>query len=105
MELVLWYSKLKPGITPAAYEKWAVEFDYKHARQIPSIISYRIFRANSTFDGADVSTYDYVEIVEITSIEAYRKDIAEHPSAQAVIAEIGDYIESSGSLWGTPIQE
>jgi hypothetical protein len=105
MELVIWYSKLKPGVTPEAYEKWARDFDYKHARQIPSIISYRIFRADSTFDGNAITDHDYVEIVEITSLDAYRKDIASHPSAQAVISQIGDYIESSGSLAGTPIPE
>ena len=48
--------------------------------------------------------YDYVEVAEITDMAAYLRDLEEHPAAQAVIAEIGQYVQSVGSAWGHPVE-
>jgi hypothetical protein len=39
----------------------------------------------------------------ITSMDDYLRDLEEHPAAQAIIAEIGQYIQSVGSAWGNPV--
>ncbi len=32
-------------------------------------------------------------------------DIAEHPAAQKIVAEIGNYVESTGNAWGTQVDD
>ena len=99
MPIVFWFSRLKPGIMPGAYERWVRDVDYHEARQIPSIRSYHVFRVNGPYVG-ETTPCDYVEVVDITNIDDYRRDIAEHPAAARIVAEIGKYVESIGSAWG-----
>lgn len=103
MPTVFWFSKLKPDVSPETYETWARAVDYVQAKKIPSIVSYRIFRLKAPYVGDEALTYDYLEIVEVTSIEEYRKDIDQHPAAQIIIAEIGTYIDSVGNAWGNEL--
>jgi len=101
---VFWFSTLKPDVRPEDYEHWARTVDYVQAKKIPSILSYRIYRLHGTYTDTATLSYDYLEIVEVTSIEAYRKDISQHPAAQVIIAEIGNYIDSMGDAWGNLIE-
>lgn len=103
MPTVFWFSKLQPGMSAATYEAWVREVDYVQARQIPSILSYRVHRINGAYAGGTVA-YDYLEVVEVTDVEAYRQDIAQHPAAQKIVAEIGQYVQSVGSAWGNEIE-
>lgn len=105
MPTVVWYSRLQPGVEPATYERWVEEVDYPGARKIPSIQSYRVFRVQGPCvgDPNEAFTYDYVEVVEVTDMQAYLRDLDEHPAAQAIIAEIDRYVKSVGSAWGHPV--
>lgn len=104
MPTVFWFSKLKPDVQPEDYESWARTVDYVQAKKIPSILSYRIYRLNGKYTDEQALSYDYLEIVEVKSIEEYRADIGQHPAAQVIIAEIGNYIDSVGDAWGTLIE-
>jgi hypothetical protein len=46
-----------------------------------------------------------VEVVEITGIEDYRRDIEQHPAAKAITAKIGHYVTSAGNAWGVPLMD
>jgi len=107
MPTVVWYSRLQPDMDSATYERWVEEVDYPGARQIPSIQSYRVFRVEGPCvgDPNDAFAYDYVELVELTDMQSYLRDLDEHPAARAIIAEIGQYVESVGSAWGHPVPE
>jgi hypothetical protein len=102
MPTVFWFSRLQPGVKAEEYERWVREVDYVAARAIPSIISYRVHRISGPCVG-DGAPYDYVEVVEITDIEDYRRDIGQHPAAKAITAEIGNYVASMGNAWGVPL--
>jgi len=102
MPVVFWFSRMRPGVDAAEYERWVREVDYQAARAIPSIVSYRVHRINGPCLG-DAALYDYVEVVEITTIDDYRRDIQQHPAAQTIAAEIGHYVESVGNAWGIPL--
>ncbi len=105
MPRVVWFSRLRPEADPKAYERWVQEVDYPGAKQIPSLISYRVYRIQGPCVGAPAENFnfDYVEVAQVTDMEAYLRDLEEHPAAQAIIAEIGRYVESVGSAWGTPV--
>ncbi len=103
MPIVLWYSKLQPGVTPEVYEKWVREVDYVGAKEIESLISYRVHRVIGPYIGEAPFDYDYIEIAEITDMDDYLRDLEQHPAAQRIVAEIGRYVESVGSAWGMPV--
>jgi hypothetical protein len=102
MPVVFWFSRLRSGVDAAEYERWVREVDYRAARAIPSILSYRVHHIHGPCLG-DAAPYDYVEVVEITTIDDYRRDIQQHPAAQTIAAEIGHYVESMGNAWGIPL--
>jgi hypothetical protein len=101
MTTVFWISRLKPGVAAADYEKWLREFDYVKARELSSILSYRAHRVHDHFLPAEGGRpFDYLEVIEITDLDEYRKQLAEHPAAQAIAAEWGNYVELVYSLHG-----
>jgi hypothetical protein len=96
---VFFLARLREGVDPADYEKWVREFDYPTGAAIPSIISYRTHRIAGPFRTAEID-YDYIEVVEVTDIDAYRRDLEEHPRAQELRRQIVEYLEPSDNYWG-----
>jgi hypothetical protein len=76
MPVVFFLNKLRPGVTGEAYERWVREVDYPTARSLDTINSYVVARMEATLDGAP-APYDYVERVEITDVDDYRKELAD----------------------------
>ena len=76
MPTVFFLARLRGGVEPAAYEEWVRSFDYPTARAIPSIISYKTHRIRAPFRQAGVA-YDYIEVVEVTNIDDYRRELSE----------------------------
>lgn len=105
MPTVFWFSRLQPGIDPKDYERWVREVDYQQAKNIPSLISYRVYRAEGPCLGDEAMPYDYIEVAEVTDLDDYRRDIAEHPAAQVIVAEIGRYVQSAGNVWGVRLED
>ena len=105
MTTVFWMSRLKEGVQREAYERWLKEFDYVHSRQLDSVRSYQAHRIEGAFlqEGPFLEgqqPYDYLEVIEVTSLEDYRRDLEENPAAKAIAAEWGDYLEVADSLYG-----
>ena len=104
MAKVFWFSNLQPGVKAEDYERWVREVDYVLAKEIPSIINYRVYHIKGACLGDDPAPYDYVEIVEITDIDVYRHEIRNHAAAEKIIAEIRNYVESKGNAWGVEVE-
>jgi hypothetical protein len=104
---VVWYSRLQPGIEPSVYEDWVRQMDYPGAATVPSLKSYRVFRVEGAAVGevSEGFDYDYYEVAEVVDMEQYLLDLEEHPAAQAIVAEIGQYVRSVGSAWGSPVRK
>lgn len=100
MPVVFFVSRLKEGVTPEAYEKWLVEFDYVKAGQVPSILSYRTHRIQGHLGDGAPKPFDYLEVLEVTDIAAYLREAEEHPAMQAVKSQWGDYVEAVHVLHG-----
>jgi hypothetical protein len=103
MPTVFFLARLRHGVTPEAYEAWVRSFDYPTAQSIPSILSYKTHRIRGPFRQAELS-YDYIEVVEITDLEAYRRDLEELPQAQELRRQIVAYLEPSDSYWGQVVE-
>ena len=78
---------LKPGVEPAAYEKWLREYDYRVAKTLPSI--------NAPAGAA----WRYIERIEIRDVGQYQKDIAS-PVGQELIRQLYEnYCDRSKTIF------
>ncbi len=46
---------LKPGVKPEDYERWLREYDYRVAKTLPSIVSYRTHRIEGPITGLEAA--------------------------------------------------
>ncbi len=76
MPVVFFLNKLRPDVRGEDYERWVREVDYPTARALSTITSYVVARTEATLEGQP-SPYDYVERVEITDLDAYRRELAD----------------------------
>ncbi|MDR7483307.1 MAG: hypothetical protein QN183_06905 [Armatimonadota bacterium] len=102
MPVVVFLARLRPGVEPAAYERWVREVDYPTARRLPSIVSYTNYRLAGPLRKADVR-YDYLEVIHITDLEAYRQDLA-RPELQTLRQQLAEFIEPSDNFVGEAIE-
>ena len=95
MPVVMFLTKLREGADRDKYERWVREVDYadvkKHSK---SILSYRNHRANEI--SRESSPYDYFEVLEITGIDEYNKEIQE-PWAKKILTEMSEFIDTDNA--------
>jgi hypothetical protein len=103
MTSVFWFSKLKAGVDPAVYELWVQETDYRLAQEVAAIEHYRVHRVVGPVEGEGPAAYDYIEVLQVVDIDAYRAAMKQDPAIQRIIAEIGPFVDGVGSAWGTMI--
>jgi len=94
---VFFLNKLREGVDPADYERFVREVDYPFAQRLPTIRSYLVTRLEGLWEGGD-APYDYLEVVEITELEAYRKSL--DPEASA---EVKQFFDQWSSFVGTSL--
>lgn len=104
MPLVLWFAKLQPGVTPGDYEEFMRTVDYPASGRVPSIVRYQSVRLEGPAMGEGSLPYDFLDMAEITDVEAYRQDLERHPAVEEVHGQSERYVLSLGNLWGTPIE-
>jgi hypothetical protein len=98
---------LKKGVRPEDYERWLREYDYRVARTLPSIISYRTHRIEGAIIGAEQAGWHYIERIEVRDKEQYAKDLAS-PAGQELIRQLYDnYLERPKNIffWSDPIAD
>lgn len=78
---------LKPGVRPEDYETWLREYDYRVAKTLPSIASYRTSRIEGPIKGAESAGWCYVERIDVRDPEQYAKDLAS-PAGQELIRQL-----------------
>ena len=101
MPVVFFLNKLRPGVRGADYERWVREVDYPTARALSTIRSYVVARTEATLEGQP-SPYDYVERVEITDVDAYRRELAD-PSMTDFSRQWSTYVGESLAVFGEEI--
>jgi hypothetical protein len=69
-------STLKPGVDPAEYEQWVRERDYALVRSKPNYLSYTVHRINRPIAGAPDAGWQYIERIEVRSLEQHDRDLA-----------------------------
>lgn len=89
---------LKPGVKPEDYERWLREYDYRVAKTLPSIRSYRTARIVPPIKGAENAGWCYIERIDIRDLEQYQKDLGS-PAGQELIRQLyEEYCDRSKSI-------
>jgi hypothetical protein len=73
-------SRLKPEAQQEVYKRWLKEFDYTDSRQLESVLSYRTYRIEGAFLVGH-KPYDYLKMIEVSSLIDYRCDQEQHLAA------------------------
>ncbi len=69
-------STLKPGVTPEEYERWLREVDYPFVDSKPNYLAYEVHRIEGSVSGAENAGWQYIERIDVASIEQHEKDLA-----------------------------
>ena len=67
---------LKPDVDPATYESWARATDAPTVNRLASVAGFTVHRATGLLGSDAPSPYAYVEILDVTSIDALIPDIS-----------------------------
>ena len=102
---VFFLNKLREGVDPADYERFVREVDYPFARRLPTIRSYVVTRLDGLWEDG-TAPYDYLEVVEITELEEYRKslDPSASPEVKRFFDEWSSFVEESLVVYGEVIE-
>lgn len=68
---------LKPGVDVAEYEDWAKTRDIPGVNSLGSVTGFTVHKATGVF-GDDTATpaYQYIEVIDITGMDAFIADIS-----------------------------
>lgn len=77
---------LKAGVTAGDYERWALNTDLPTVRGLPSVRGFEVYRATGLLGADAPSPYAYVELIDLTTLEALFADIGT-PVMQKVAGE------------------
>ena len=76
MKIVVLFN-LKKGVTPAEYEQWARQRDVPTVTSLDSVRFFSVHRATGLLgDGDAKPPYDYVEIIDIDTMDGFVADIS-----------------------------
>jgi hypothetical protein len=92
-------STLKAGVDPAEYEKWVRECDYKLVRSMPNYINYEVHRIKGPIQGAESSGWQYIERIEVRSLDQHDRDLAS-PAGVALRNELyGRFLDRPKNIY------
>jgi hypothetical protein len=99
------FAALKPGVSPADYERFEREVDYPVAAKLKTIVSYQTHRITEVGTGLSGGPWDYVERIEVTDRAAYEAELA--VAGKDLINELyAKYLDKSKtvSVWSDRIE-
>jgi hypothetical protein len=100
-ERIFFLNKLRAGVSREQADTFLLERDIPLGRSIPSITSYSVTRLEGRLFDGDGVPYDYLDVLEVTSVEAYYADIARLEGTdewREFVAEWQAHIDQSRSL-------
>jgi REDY-like protein HapK len=92
---------LKPGVDPNDYERWVRERDYAYTGSNPNFVSYRVHRIEGPISGAPDAGWQYVERIEVKSLEQHQKDLASPEGAQLLKELYDHYLDRAKNIYLT----
>jgi hypothetical protein len=92
-------STLKAGVDPAEYEKWVRERDYELVRTLPNFVSYKVHRIRAPIQGAEDAGWQYIERIEVKSLEQHDRDLASPAGVKLREELYGLFLDRSKNIY------
>lgn len=92
-------STLKAGVDPAEYEAWVRERDYALVRTLPNYVGYTVHRIRPPIQGAEASGWQYIERMEVKSLEQHDADLASPAGVKLREELYGRYLDRSKNVY------
>ena len=73
---VFFLTRLRPGIDRAEYERFVREIDSRTAPNVLPITRYEVIRLEAGVASQSPAPYDYLEIVDVDDLDAFRAALA-----------------------------
>ena len=75
---------LKPGVSVSEYEDWAKTRDIPTVNALGSVTGFTVHKATGVFgDDSATPAYQYIEVIDITGMDAFVGDISTEAFQQA----------------------
>jgi hypothetical protein len=103
-ERVFFLNTLRTDADPNEYEGWIRRVDYPVARRQPAIESYVVTRLDGLLEGDGSPPYQYLEVIEVTSVEEYRAGLTGNEEMGSLLREWSTYVESSVAVHGVVVE-
>ena len=100
---VFFLNRLHEGADREEYEAWIRRVDYPVARAQDAIRSYTVTRIDGTLAGEGESPYDYLEVIEISDLDAYRA-LGDLPEFRQLLEEWSGYVADAVLIHGEVIE-
>jgi hypothetical protein len=98
-------NRLREGVDPGDYERFVREVDYPFARALPTIQSYVVTRLDGLLQGEGEPPYQYLEVVEITDVDAYRASLdPAKPEIKEFFDQWSSFVGDSLMVYGEVIE-
>jgi len=94
---------LNPSVDAAVYENWARSTDLPTVNSLASVEAFRVFKVPGLLGGG-AAPYQYVEIIDCTSLEALGGDISTE-TMQRVAAEFQQFADNPLFMLTTPLAD
>jgi hypothetical protein len=99
---VFLFYKLKPGTDREAFEQRARDVEAGLAASAPGIVSYALTRLEGGLDDDPAAPYDYVEAMEVTTLEEYQA-VGSDADVKAFLDEWEQDVESYRIVHGVVV--
>ena len=90
--LIVCLFNLKEGASREDYEAWARGTDIPGVNALDSVGGFTVHRATGLFGSDGKPPYDYVEIIDIHSLDDFVRDVSD-PEFQKVAAAFGQFTD------------
>ncbi len=91
MRIVVLFN-LKAGTDVAAFEEWVRTRDLPGVRSRVSVTEFQIYRATGLLGSDARPPYQYVEIIEVESLDGFARDLA-RDAARKIAEEFRDFAD------------
>lgn len=99
MNAIVHRIRLKEGSSPAEFERWVKEVDYRTAPSLASLVSFAVHRV-ATRSGARP---EYFEVIGVSSLAAFEADM-KTPVFQSLVDRFTTMAEVADEIQGERIE-
>ncbi|MCJ7514029.1 MAG: hypothetical protein MUO23_13825 [Anaerolineales bacterium] len=105
MTTVYWLVRLKPGVTAEDYQAFVRRVDYPAVKRIASIRNYSSTRVVGCIPPEGPAPFDFIDVVEVADLDAYLRDLEEHPAVKEVHSQSADMVDVIHCIVADPVPQ